>query len=45
MVEFGIGGFENSNNTHLLIVFSIENRLKYFKAVLAEDIYEWVYIS
>ena len=45
MLEFGIGGFQNSNNTHLMIVFSVGNRLKYFKGILAEDIYEWMYIS
>lgn len=39
MLEFGVGGFENSNNTHLLVVFSIGRKLKYFKGVLAEDMY------
>jgi len=36
MIDFGIGGFENSNNTHLLLVFSIKDQLHYFKGIQVE---------
>jgi hypothetical protein len=45
MLEFGVGGFDNSNNTHLLLVFSLGMKLFFYKGVKTEDSYEWLFIS